>query len=62
MTRTTRYALQLRFSDVDVDLLPVPADLWKLDDHARFQEIGAIPVNERRWLSVTFAKEQVRHC
>lgn len=57
VVKTTRYALQLRFPDVDVDLLPIPAKLWKTLDRQR--AIEAMPMNERRWLSVTFAQEQV---
>lgn len=59
MVKTTRFALQLRFRDVDVDVLPVPAELWNIPPSDQLRKTKEIPTNERRWLSVIFAREQV---
>jgi len=58
---TTRFALQLRFENsVDVDLLPVPSELWKKRDLGVV--MSEIPDSDWPWLSVAFAKKQVSIC
>ncbi|EDQ84334.1 uncharacterized protein MONBRDRAFT_39312 [Monosiga brevicollis MX1] len=58
--KVTRFAVQLRVDNVNVDLLPVPAALWRSTDQ-RMKIVNSAALEDRRWLSVAFAKEQVKY-
>eukprot|EP00056_Hartaetosiga_gracilis_P005419 m.84490 g.84490 ORF g.84490 m.84490 type:complete len:610 (+) comp12158_c0_seq1:172-2001(+) len=55
---TTRFALHLRFENVDIDLLPVPAEAW---NHPKASMEKASTPFDRQSLSVAFSSSQVKY-